>query len=268
MFVILIINGVSMKNLFASAAIPAAIAAISLSSAIAGDIPANIKAGVDNPNRSEENRARDGDRKPGKVLSFFGVEEGMRVIDVASGGGYYTEIIAGAVGPDGSVSAQNRASDQFEEGRAALEAKFAPFGNITIDTSTPGSPLPYEDDSVDMIFLSLIIHHLHYAEESGETMPERSAGIYADIRRILKPGGTFAIIEHKAPDGTTREQSAAWHRISEDVMIADVTSAGFTLDATNDEIHNNPADDEQNTWFDESLRGKTTRLVHRYKSPD
>ena len=253
-----------MKNLFLSAAV----AAISLSSAIAGDIPANIKAGVDNPNRSEENRARDGDRKPAKVLKFFGVEEGMSVIDVASGSGYYTEIIAGAVGPNGSVSAQNRASDQFEKGRAALEAQFAPFGNITIDTSTAGEPLPYEDDSVDMIFLSLIIHHLHYTEETGEAMPERSAGIYADIRRILKPGGVFAIIVHKAPDGTSREQSAAWHRISEDVMVADVTSAGFTLDASNYKIHNTPDDDEQNTWFDEGLRGKTTRLVHRYKSPD
>lgn len=254
-----------MKQLIASAAI---IAGLGVSTALAGDISANIQAAIDNPNRSEENRARDGDRKPGKVLSFFGVEEGMSVIDVASGGGYYTEIIAAAVGPDGEVSAQNRASDQFEERRAALEAQFAPFGNITIDTSTPGEPLPYEDDSVDMVFLSLIIHHLHYAEESDEAMPERSAGIYADIRRILKPGGTFAIIEHKAPDGTTREQSAAWHRISEDVMVADVTSAGFTLDGSNGEIHNNPADDEQNTWFETGLRGKTTRLVHRYTSPD
>ena len=248
--------------------VSAAIAAISLSSAIAGDIPANIQAAIDNPDRSEDNRARDGDRKPGKVLSFFGVEEGMSVIDIASGGGYYTEIIAGAVGPDGKVSAQNRASDQFEERRAALEEQFAKFGNITIDVSVPGTPLPYEDNSVDMIFLSLIIHHLHYAEESGEAMPERSAGIYADIRRILKPGGTFAIIEHKAPDGTSREQSAAWHRISEDVMVADVTSAGFTLDGSNEEIHNNPSDDQENTWFETGLRGKTTRLVHRYKSPD
>lgn len=249
-------------------AITAAIAAISLSSAMAGDVPANIKAAVDNPNRSEENRARDEDRKPGKVLSFFGVEEGMTVVDIASGGGYFTEVISGVVGPDGKVSAQNRASDQFEERREALEAQFAPFGNITIDTSVPGEPLPYADDSVDVVLLSLIIHHLHYAEESGEAIPARSVGIYSEFRRILKPGGVFAVIEHKAPDGTSREQSAAWHRISEDVMVADVTSAGFTLDGSNDKIHKNADDDLQNTWFETGLRGKTTRLVHRYKSPD
>ena len=246
----------------------AAAALVAVSSAAAGEIPANIKAGVDNPNRTEANRERDEDRKPGKVLSFFGVEEGMTVVDIASGGGYFTEIISGAVGPDGQVRAQNRAGERFEQRRAALEEQFAKFGNIEIDVTEAGSALPYEDNSVDMVLLSLIIHHLHYDADTGEVMPERSAGIYADIRRVLKPGGVFAIIEHKAPDGSSREQSAGWHRISEDVMVADVTSAGFVLDGSADEIHNNPEDDEQNVWFDTGLRGKTTRLVHRYKSPD
>ena len=246
----------------------AALTLAATTSAYAGDIPANIQAGIDNPIRTEDNRARDDDRKPGKVLAFFGIEEGMTVVDLASGGGYFAEILSGAVGPEGMVRAQNRAGARFEEQRAALEEQYAPFGNIGIDASEPGQPLPYEDNSVDVVLLSLIIHHLHYAEESGETMPARSAAIYAEIRRILKPGGVFAVIEHKAPDGTSREQSAAWHRISEDVMTADVTSAGFVFDGANDKIHNNPDDDEQNVWFETNLRGKTTRLVHRYKSPD
>ncbi len=245
----------------------AATASILWGAALAGEIPANIQAAIDNPLRSEENRARDEDRKPGEVLAFFGVKEGMTVVDLASGGGYFTEIIAGAVGPEGQARAQNRAGDRFEERRPALEAQFAPFGNIVIDATAPGGPLPYEDASVDMVLLSLIIHHLHYAEDSGETMPARSAEIYADIKRILKPGGVFAIIEHKAPDGTTRAQSAEWHRISEDVMKADVTSAGFVFDGSADKIHNNPEDDLQNFWGDTGLRGKTTRLVHRYVKP-
>ena len=246
----------------------AAATLVALSAANAGELPANVKAGVDNPLRTEANRERDADRKPGKVLAFFGVEEGMTVVDLASGGGYFTEVLSGAVGPSGQVRAQNSAGERFEGRREALEAQYPPFGNITIDVTDAGAALPYEDDSVDMVLLSLIIHHYHFNADSGETMPESSAAIYADVRRVLKPGGVFAIIEHKAPDGTSREQSAGWHRISEDIMIADVTSAGFVLDASNDEIHNNPDDDLQNTWFDTGLRGKTTRLVHRYKSPD
>ncbi len=246
----------------------AAAALVAISTAAAGEIPANIKAGIDNPNRTEANRERDADRKPGKVLTFFGVEEGMTVVDIASGGGYFTEIVAGAVGSTGQARAQNRAGERFEGRREALEAQFAPFGNITIDVTEAGSALPYEDNSVDMVLLSLIIHHLHFDEESGEAMPAQSAQIYADVRRVLKPGGVFAIIEHKAPDGTSREESASWHRISEDVMVADLTSAGFVLDGSADKIHSNSGDDEKNVWFDTGLRGKTTRLVHRYKSPD
>ena len=247
-----------------------AIAALtSLSPVMAGEVPANIKAAIDNPDRAEANSTRDEERKPGKVLSFFGVEEGMSVVDIASGGGYFTEIISGVVGPEGEVRAQNRAGARFDdERRAALEEQFSSFGNITIDVTEPGQPLPYADDSVDMVLLSLIIHHLHYDEETGEVMPSRAAEFYADFRRILKPGGVFAVIEHKAPDGTSRAQSAGWHRISEDVMKADVTSAGFVFDGANDKIHANPVDNEQNTWFETGLRGQTTRLVHRYKSPD
>ncbi len=244
-----------------------AASACMLSTAFAGDIPANIQTAIDNPLRTEDNRTRDEARKPGKVLAFYGVKEGMTVVDLASGGGYFTEIIAGAVGPKGQARAQNQAGDRFEERKAALEAQYAPFGNIVIDATQPGGPLPYEDASVDMVLLSLIIHHLHYAEDSGETMPARSAEIYADIKRILKPGGVFAIIEHKAPNGSSRQQSAEWHRISEDVMIADVTGAGFTFEGSADDIHNNPEDDLQNFWGESGLRGKTTRLVHRYVKP-
>lgn len=237
--------------------------------ALAGEIPANIKAGVDNPLRTEDNRARDDDRKPGKVLAFYGVKEGMTVVDIAASGGYYTEILSGAVGPDGAVHAQYTRGPRFDEARnAALEAQYAPFGNIVIDATEQGAPLPYDDNSVDMVMLSLIIHHLHYSEESGDAMPARSGEIYADVKRVLKPGGVFAIIEHKAADGSSRADSAGWHRIPEAVMKADVTSAGFDFAGSADEIHNNPEDDLKNVWFETGMRGKTTRLVHKYVKPE
>ena len=244
----------------------AAITVLSATS-YAGETPANIKAGIDNPLRTDDNRARDEARKPAKVLTFFGIENGMRIVDISSGAGYFTEILSGAVGPKGRVHAQNTAGPRINDRIGALTEHYDQFGNISLDITEPGAPLPYEDNTVDMIMLSLIIHHLHYNEASGETMPESTARYYSEFRRVLKPGGVFAVIEHKAPDGTTRQQSAEWHRISEDVMKADITSAGFTFDGANDKIHNNPDDDEQSTWFD-SLRGKTTRLVHRYRSPD
>ncbi len=237
-----------------------------LSTAIAGDIPANIQTAIDNPLRTEENRARDEDRKPGAVLTFYGVKEGMRIVDIASGGGYFTEILSGAVGPEGQVRAQNTAGPRINDRIDVLNEHYGKFGNITLDITEQGAALPYEDNSVDMLLLSLIIHHLHYDEATGEAMPERSGEIYADVKRVLKPGGVFAIIEHTATPGSSRAQSAAWHRAPEETIKADLTSAGFVFDGAVD-IHVNPDDDLQNTWFEVDLRGKTTRMVHRYVKP-
>ncbi|WP_425408907.1 class I SAM-dependent methyltransferase [Hyphococcus sp.] len=234
--------------------------------AIAGDTPANIQAALDSPDRSDNNRASDADRKPAKALAFFGVEEGMSVADLAAGGGYFTEILSGAVGPDGEVIAYYPANQNFESGKDALKAQYAPFGNIEIVSAPRGEPFPIDDSSMDMVLLSQIIHHLHYTEDSGEEMPASSAAIYAEIMRVLKPGGVFAVIEHTAAPGTTRAESAGWHRAPEDIIKADVTSAGFEFDGAAD-IHVNPNDDLKNNFFESGLRGKTTRMVHRYVKP-
>jgi len=244
----------------------AAATAVAITAVSASEIPANIQAGVDNPNRTEENRARDNDRKPGEVLAFYGVSEGMTVVDIASGGGYFTEILSGAVGPDGQVRAQNRAGPRINDRIDELTEHYSKFGNITLDITEPGMPLPYEDNSVDVLLLSLIIHHLHYDEKSGDDMLASSAAIYADFLRVLKPGGVFAVIEHTAIPGSSRKDSAAWHRAPEATIKADVTSAGFVFDGGAD-IHVNPDDDLKNVWYEVDLRGKTTRMVHRYVKP-
>ena len=51
------------------------------------------------PGRLAEDLAQDGQRKPAEVLAFFGVQPGMAVLDLYSGGGYFTELLAAVVGP-------------------------------------------------------------------------------------------------------------------------------------------------------------------------
>ena len=57
--------------------------------------------------RLAEDKARDVGRRPAEVLAFLGIEPGMTVMDVIASGGYYSEVLAEAVGPDGLVYAQN-----------------------------------------------------------------------------------------------------------------------------------------------------------------
>ena len=58
------------------------------------DISEAVQAALGNPNRPAEDVLQDKDRKPGQVLTFFGIEPGMNVIEALPGGGWYTKILA------------------------------------------------------------------------------------------------------------------------------------------------------------------------------
>jgi len=68
------------------------------------------------PDRSAADRTNDIRRKPAQMLAFIGIVPGMVVMDLSSGGGYTTELLARAVGPQGVVYAQNgKQRDNFDE---------------------------------------------------------------------------------------------------------------------------------------------------------
>jgi len=64
-----------------------------------------ITAAVAAPDRPATQTALDEGRKPAAVLAFLGLKPGMVAADIMAGAGYYTEIMASAVGPNGMVSA-------------------------------------------------------------------------------------------------------------------------------------------------------------------
>src|ERR1700754_1803929 len=61
------------------------------------------------PDRSDADRQTDQRREPAKMLAFTGVKEGMKVLDMEANAGYATELLARAVGPTGTVYAQDPA---------------------------------------------------------------------------------------------------------------------------------------------------------------
>src|SRR3954468_16869784 len=66
---------------------------------------------VASPDRSDADRANDRRRKPELMLAFIGVRPGMVAMDLSSGGGYTTELLARAVGPSGKVYGQSAPPD-------------------------------------------------------------------------------------------------------------------------------------------------------------
>lgn len=227
-----------------------------------------ITRAVADENRPAADRARDAGRKPAEALAFFGVSPGDSVIEYGSGGGYFTELLSHVVAERGRVLAQNpfiffrlgdgELGERYSSGRLANVAVI--FGNPSL-VSIP-------DNSLDAAFFIDTYHDIAYAEASADGQPRQAAAVLREARRVLRPGGTFGVIDHRARDGATRAEAAALHRIVEATLRRDFEAAGFQFEAASDALRNSQ-DDRSRAWFqDPALRDHTDRFMHRYRSPD
>ena len=86
--------------------------------------------------------------------------------------------------------------------------------------------LTYPDESFDRVFSSVMFHHLERDEKSRALR---------DIRRVLKPGGRFHLVDFVAPAANgTPSRLHSHHRLTENAehhVLALLTQAGFA-DAT------------------------------------
>lgn len=232
--------------------------------AAAGEVGERIEAALAVSDRPASDVERDPDRKPGKVLAFYDVEPGETVVDLFSSSGYYTELFSHLVGPDGKVYAHNGPS-RYERNKESLDARYERLGNVQALPADISEGLPLEDDSVDDVYLFLLYHHFHYDEEAPDSVPEHTKTLFAEVKRVLKPGGTFGLIEHDAVASASRAQSAEWHRVPVDMAKADLEAAGFIF-SDESSVLMNDTDPRNSGWRD--IRGKTARWVLKYESPE
>jgi len=221
------------------------------------------EAAVANEARPDADRGRDAGRRPAQVLEFFGIQPGMTVLDMFSGGGYYTEILAHAVGPDGHVIAQSNAAylkfvgDEFE--KRYLGGRLA---NVQV-LMAENNELALEADSLDAIMLVLSFHDFFYAAPEDGWPEIDIAKLLAEFHSGLKASGVIGIIDHAAATGSPGETGGTTHRIDQAIVIETMAAAGFTVDGEID-ILRNPNDDYEKIVFDPELRGKTDRFVLRF----
>jgi predicted methyltransferase len=225
-------------------------------------IPEHIRDAVAHPDRSDADRARDLNSRPGEVLAFLDLEPGMTVFDMLGGDGYYSEMLARAVGPTGRVYLHNNQGYAglmrglprrlAGEGLDALEVYVREIGDINLPS-----------ESVDLVVLVKVYHDLYYLNNGWNVPP---GPFFETIHRILKTGGTLAVIDHAAPAGTGARYAQNLHRIDPAFARKDIESRGFEFVAGSDLLIN-PADDLARSPFAPDLRGRTSRFLHRYRKP-
>jgi len=220
-----------------------------------------------NDARPETDRARDDGRRPAEVLEFLGIAPGMTVLDMYSGGGYYTEILSHIVGDSGVVIAQSNEAylqfvgDEFE--KRYLGGRLANAQVLMAENNE----LELRQGSLDAVMLVLSFHDLFYAAPENGWPAIDVPAFLAEMRGGLRAGGIVGIIDHYAADGASSETGNTTHRIDPAIVVAMMTEAGFELDGQSDMLRN-PDDDYEKVVFDPEVRGKTDRFVMRFRKPE
>lgn len=223
-------------------------------------------AAVADSARPDADREHDRSRKPAEVLEFLGIAPGMDVLDLFSGGGYYTEIVSRVVAPDGTVVAHtNEAYIDFSGEEFANRYAGDRLANVSI-LIAENNELDLEPDSFDAILMMLTFHDLYYSAPQNGWPKIHVEPLLAELYDSLKPGGIVGIVDHYAEAGAPREIGGTLHRIDPRVVISDMESAGFRLDAKSDLLRN-MSDDYSKPVFDPSVRGKTDRFLMRFVKP-
>jgi predicted methyltransferase len=229
----------------------------------ASQIPADITAAINSPDRPAADKALDAGRRPDQIMAFYGIKPGMKVADLFAGGGYMTELYARIVGPTGTVYSQNGPfPQQFKKIGDAWDQRLKePALKNVVKVSKPfDAPdlLPVPPDSLDAVII-----HLNYHDMVGLKLNREN--VNAAVFKALKPGGIYGIVDHSAKPGTGDTQTTTLHRIDEDFLIKDVEKSGFKLYGASSALRH-PEDDR--TWYVFKHRGETDRFMLKFvKAP-
>src|SRR4051812_9713455 len=217
------------------------------------------------PGRKAQREAADVRRKPGELIALAGVKPGDKVLDLIPGSGYWTRIFSKVVGPQGKVYAvwpqayAKEATGDIATLRKLSADKY--YGNIVTEVQ-PSTTLT-APEPLDVVFTSQNYHD--YPDEfMGKTDP---AVLNAAVFKLLKPGGTFLIIDHMAKPGNGLADTDTLHRIDSAIVKKELEAAGFRF-AGESKVLENPADPLNIPVFDKSIRGHTSQFVYKFVKPN
>ena len=218
---------------------------------------------IASPDRSEADRTNDLRRKPDQMLAFIGIRPGLIALDLSTGGGYTTELLARAVGPTGraygqsqppravdvlpgpTVTPEGNATPQLPTTQAAPptprrtsaqalaeRAKNPSLSNLFSVVRVFEDPIPPElSGKIDLVTLMFNYHDLGHW---GIDRSRMNAAVFAG----LKSGGLYVVADHAGRPGTGISESGTLHRIEEAFLQKEIESAGFKLVEHGDFLRN------------------------------
>jgi ubiquinone/menaquinone biosynthesis C-methylase UbiE len=119
----------------------------------------------------------------GRVVELVQPQRDWQALDIATGAGHTAAAFAPHVA---HVIASDVTDEMLEETRKLAAAKG--LANMETAVADAGA-LPYEDARFDLVTCRIAAHHF----------PDVGRFV-AEVKRVLKPGGTFALVDNISPD--------------------------------------------------------------------
>jgi ubiquinone/menaquinone biosynthesis C-methylase UbiE len=146
--------------------------------------------------------------QPEKTLRQFGLREGMTIVDIGAGTGFFSRAASNIVGEKGTVYAADISSEMLDAFR-----RFSVPNNVQLLQSNEYE-VPVPSAQADLVLFAFVLHE-------SEDIPR----FLKEAMRLMKPDGSIAIIEWKKQEeehGPSMEE-----RLSKNDLLSQCK--GFTL---------------------------------------
>ena len=131
-----------------------------------------------------------------RLVALTSPQKNWHALDVATGGGHVAYTFAPHL-------ERMWATDITQEMLHMVEGEAAKRGLANIRTAyAKAEALPFEDESFDLVTCRIAPHHF-------DSIPE----FLAEVRRVLKPGGLFALVDNVVPPGSVGDYVNAFERL-------------------------------------------------------
>jgi predicted methyltransferase len=168
------------------------------------------------PHRDERQHPRD-------IIAAMNLKKGQTVVDLGTGVGYMLPYLSQAVGPTGTVIAEDIAQDFID--KAKLRASTLRLTNVKFILGTAEDPM-LPADTADAILVLDVYHHFDYP-----------ATMLGHIRDSLISDGKLYIIDfYKRPDAMPNGRAMEHIRLDMDDVIHEVEDGGLRLVNTSELI--------------------------------
>jgi predicted methyltransferase len=226
-------------------------------------LDAKVAAALAAESRPEADVARDENRKPLETLTFFGLNDDMRVLELLPGGGWYTRVLAPVLAENGQlyVGIGTSTIESTVLGEPGFEKVdvLATTDNLRRPEGSRYYVLDDFDFGVSDLDMVLTFRNLHNFDAEDRNQLNKQ------VFEALRSGGHYGVVDHTRrhmePNNVENRR-----RLDPVLVIEELVALGFEFVAHSD-LHYRADDELRYEVGRRSVTGNTDRFTLLFRKP-